>query len=83
MFCVAPGWCENMISPIGHVYYTDTTTCVKRLILHWLFLVLKRRIKKWWPVAVQLVGEGLRGGKLIRVIHGKHAVMQRISSINP
>ena len=83
MFLVAPGLSENMISPIGHVHYNDTTTCVKRLILHWLFLVLKRRSKRWWSVAVELVGEGVRGGKLVRVIHGKHAGMQRISSINP
>lgn len=34
-------------------------------------------------VAVELVGEGVRGGELARVVHGKHAAMQRISSINP
>ena len=42
-------------------------TCVKRLILHWLFLVLKRRSKRWWSVAVELVDEGVRGGELVEL----------------
>ena len=96
---MAPGFSENMIAPIGHVHYNDVTTCVKRSrpasrknkkkivkilsLSSMAFSCLEEKIKK-----VLVGGCGACGRRYVRwgtrrVIHGKHAVMQRISSINP
>ena len=37
---------------------------------------------RWWE-AVELVGEGLRGGQRGRVVHGKRAGARSASSTNP